>query len=99
MAVTFERARRTVHAALRGTWPASAGTFIVAPWGFEDADSYLVVYGAREWLIDGDHDLAVLDAPVAFVSKEDGSLTFGSELEDAARIGAMLPHGLRPPTP
>jgi hypothetical protein len=97
MTVTFEQARRKVDAALRGTWPKDAGTFIVAPWGFEDAESYLVVYGAREWLIGGDVRLVVLDAPVAFVSKDGGVLTFGSALQDAARIGAMRLHGPRPP--
>ena len=67
--VTVEDAQRVATDVARPSW--DKGTFMIAE-VFEDEDYYAVVFGAREWFIDGDESfIRIGDWPV-FVDKETG---------------------------
>lgn len=89
MAVTFDEARRIVAADAGPGWPK--GTFMVDEAGFEDDEFYLVVYGARESIVDMDLAYTVMDQPVALVNKETGELVYETFLEHMDRFSAMTP--------
>ncbi|TFV76212.1 hypothetical protein E4P40_19085 [Blastococcus sp. CT_GayMR20] len=65
--VTFHQARAFVAAELAAEWPAQLGTFHVLARGYEDAEVFRVIVGAREHLIDGDADFVEFDAPTIIV--------------------------------
>ncbi len=88
--IDFEDARAAVEADVRPRW-AGPGALMVADDGFEDADAFLVVYGAREWLVDEDLSFLLTDPPIPLVSKETGEITWTTYLADADRIDAMTP--------
>jgi len=88
---TYEEAREIVTAYKGDIW--QLGTFIAAPWGYEDADFYLVPYGAREHLIGNDPAFMDMNGVVAFVSKETGELTEFGYWQVADIIAQMTPVG------
>jgi len=90
--VTFERARVIVEAYEAATWRADRdGTLYVAPGGYEDAEGYLVIVGARELLVDGDQDYLTLDDRAVTVEKATGEVFELDALRDAPRLLAMTP--------
>jgi len=91
--VTFQQARDTVDRALRTGWEPDAGTFMVAEYGWQDADAWQVVAGAREALVDGDAAYTRMDAPAYLVSKATGELSMVPLLEVLGRLQAMDPVG------
>jgi hypothetical protein len=91
--VTFDEARAVVDVALRPDWPADAGELVVLPGGREDADSYLVIAGAREYLEHDDPDFARLDAPALLVDKATGDLRPEPVVDVLDRLDAMTPIG------
>lgn len=94
-----ETAARLLTEALAPEWAEDNpdrpfGTLFVAPYGDEDATHYVIPYGAREWLVDGDEDFPVaMDQPAAFVSKTTGAVSFLSVIANLERLGAMTPYG------
>ena len=87
--VTFSEARQFVAAELAPGWPPRLGTFHVSPTGYEDDRAWCVVVGAREWLVDGDHDYTIMDAPSILVDKATGQVEHLSVIEHLDRLGAM----------
>lgn len=95
---TFEEARAIVAAQLAEVWRPEDGTLYVAADGFEDADYWHVVAGAREALIDGDADLVRLDAPAYLVDKSTGEIVLLDVIANFDRLGAMRPVAASPTT-
>lgn len=93
MTISFDQARQIVEDDQVGK-PA-AGTYFVAPWGWKDARSYLVVAGAHEWLIDGNDDfMPPLNGGVAIlVDRSTGTVDRVSYIAEMDRIDAMAPVG------
>lgn len=91
MAVTFEQAREVVELALRSEWPADGGTLVTMPYGWEDAQSWQVVAGAREALVDGDSDFELMDSPAFLVDKETGRLEQAVKIAVLDRLDEMTP--------
>jgi hypothetical protein len=89
--LTFAEARALVAAELAPGWPSRLGTFHVRPTGYEDDRAWLVVVGAREWLVDGDEDFVVFDAPAILVDKRTGRIERLVVIEHLDRLGAMQP--------
>lgn len=96
MSVTFEEARRIADAEMRPTWAPDDGTFVVSPYGWEDATHWRIEAGAREYLVDGDPDFEPLDGPVLLVDKETGALERLPVIPNFDRLGAMRPVGEHP---
>lgn len=90
--ITFDEARQIVKDALGPEW--TWGTLHVPRKGYEDADGYLMTVGAREWLVDGDPHFQRWDAPLTFVDKHTGAITYGDMLTDN-RVPHMTPVGGR----
>lgn len=93
--ITFEQARAKVRALNEPTWEDQnmPGTYMVAEYGWEDADAFLVVDGAKECLVDGDDEYLVMDAPVMFVDKATGTVLEANALEVMDRFLDMTPIG------
>jgi hypothetical protein len=94
--VTFEQARVIVQRALRPGWPADGGTLVTMPYGWEDAQSWQVVAGAAEALIDGDIEFEVMDPPAYLVDKATGRLEMPNQIEVMDRLDDMTPVGTPP---
>lgn len=91
MTVSFEQARELALKANAPAWRdlGNKGDYMVAAWGYEDADAWLVVDGARQLLIDHDYDYSVLDQPLTLIMKATGELFRVQYLEAEDRIDAM----------
>lgn len=87
--IEFEDARRIVADSRAHDWPASHGTFMVADYGFEDSQSWLPTWGAKEWLVDGDPEFMLMDQPVLLVDKQTGELTDLTWRDGLDRIDKM----------
>lgn len=96
--VTFEQAREIVEAEHAPAWRdlGNRGEYMVADYGFEDSVSWLMVEGAREAIEGGDPAFAVLDQPLTFVSKADGTITTADYLDVADLVDAMARVGDHP---
>ncbi len=95
MTTTFEQARAL---ALKKNGPAwrdlgNRGRYMVAEYGYEDADAWLIVDGAAEVLEDGDYSFDVMDQPYTLVMKATGELLHVQYLDAEERIDAMTPVG------
>lgn len=84
----FATAVGLADAALRPSWQGP-GTFFVSPEGFEDATDYLVIVGAREWLIDEVFEFSTLGGPTVFVNKATGEVTLAETIEVFDKTDAM----------
>lgn len=89
--VTFREARQIVEDALRPEWPADGGTLVTLDHGWQDDQSWHVVAGAREALVDGDRDYQVMDQPAYLVDKATGRLDELAMIESLDRLDAMTP--------
>ncbi len=100
MAVTFDDARLIADRECRDRFTemlAGRGTFHVADWGFEDDDSFSMIVGAWEAIVDGDDSYQVFDAPRVLVDKNTGELSEVNYLMNRARLREMTPVGPVPP--
>jgi hypothetical protein len=88
--ITYAEAVETVQLMVGLDWQED-GTFYADPAGFEDAESYLVPIGAREWLVDRDRDFIVADDRVILVDKVSGDITETSYMLVRERIDKMRP--------
>lgn len=98
--LTFEEARAAAIEARAPIWEDddTPGTYMVADYGYEDDEAFLVFEGAKEYLEDGDADFVVWDAPAVFVDKESGTVIESSFLNVIDRVHAMTPvPGHEPP--
>jgi hypothetical protein len=89
--IGFEDARRLVEAVRGPTW--DVGSYMVADWGREDATHWLVISGAREWLVDRDVAYALAGAGCALVDKQSGEIEWVAYVPSTSRIEAMWPTG------
>jgi hypothetical protein len=98
MTTTFEQARELALKANGQAWRdlGNKGEYMVAAYGYEDADAWLLVDGARELLEGGDYDFGVMDQPLTLVMKATGELLHVQYLEAEDRIDAMTPVGTHP---
>jgi hypothetical protein len=96
--ITFEQARAAVAAVNEPAWEDDhmPGTYMVAGYGWEDAGAFLVIDGAKEFLVDGNDEYEVMDAPAVFVDKATGTVMEAVFLEVQDRIMAMAPVGNHP---
>ena len=81
----------TAREYLAATWEDTLGTPYVSPDGYADADDFLVVWGASEYLVDGDSNYALLSGTVLFVSRDTGEIREESFVTNMDKIDAMLP--------
>ncbi|MFV0374578.1 hypothetical protein [Microbacterium sp.] len=88
---SYEAARTAVAVELGPLWGDTPGTFHVAEDGLEDSEGYLVPWGAREWLVDGDPAFTVLGGAITFVDKATGRVRVGIRVNHAKRIATMSP--------
>jgi hypothetical protein len=95
--IGFQDARRLVEAAQQSTW--DQGTYMVADWGREDPTHWLVISGAREWLVGGDEAYAATPGAAALVDKHSGAITWVAYGASSGRIEAMRPVGEGPGRP
>ena len=100
MTTTFEQARDLALKANAAPWRdlGNKGAYMVAAYGFEDDDAWLIVDGAREMLEGGDYGFDVPDQPLTIVLKATGELLRVQYLEAEDRIDAMTPVGKHPET-
>ena len=98
MTTTFEQARKIAYDLNAPAWRdvGNRGEYMVADYGYEDADAWLIVDGARELLEGGDYDFSVLDQPLTLVRKADGGIMQVQYLEAEDMIDAMTPVGKHP---
>ena len=88
---TFDQARETALASERRSWRPGDGMLYAEPAGLEDARGWLVIVGAREWLVDGNSDYARLDDRVVTIDKLTGRVEVINAIDDADRIAVMTP--------
>lgn len=98
MTTTFEQARALALKVNAPAWRdlGNRGEYMVADYGYEDADAWLIVDGARELLEGDDYAYSVMDQPMTIVMKATGELLRVQYLEAEDRIDAMTPVGEHP---
>jgi hypothetical protein len=74
MSISFSQARAAVLARREIDWEGTLGTLYVAPTGYADADDFLVEWGPREWLVDGDPSWVLLNNTATLVSRCTGEV-------------------------
>jgi hypothetical protein len=101
MTFTFEQARAAVKAQNGPAWEDQdmKGTYMVAEYGKEDDELFLVIDGAKEAMVGNDPAYIVMDQPAMFVHKETGVVMEAVFLEVADRIQAMTEVGDWPEEP
>lgn len=96
--ITFERARQVALHRLGPSWDADeCGEYMVADYGYEDDDAWMLIDGGRRYIVDGDPNCALIGKPCTVIDKQTGKISFPSYLEDAERFDAMTPVGKHPP--
>jgi hypothetical protein len=89
MIETYADAMGVVRAEIAPLWGDTRGTFYVSPDGYEDATSYFVPWGAREWLVDHDPSYILLNGSATFVDKITGFVEVTTYIAEIDRIEAM----------
>lgn len=89
MIETYADAMSVVRAEIAPLWGDTRGTFYVSPNGYEDATSYFVPWGAREYLVDGDRSFVLLNGSATFVDKITGFVEVTTYIAELDRIDAM----------
>lgn len=87
--ITFEQARTIAAEKVEPIWNKGMGTLYADTVGYEDDKAYAINVGAEEWIIDGEADFMIMDAPLVIVDKETGSASISTYLEDSQRIDKM----------
>uniref|UniRef100_UPI003F49682B hypothetical protein n=1 Tax=Paenarthrobacter ureafaciens TaxID=37931 RepID=UPI003F49682B len=98
--ISFEQAREIVRALNEPHWitDGAHGTYTVADYGYEDADRFLIMDGAREYLVDGNPDFVLLSSGVNIVDKATGEVLYWSYFDHGDEIDSMTPiPGHEPP--
>lgn len=91
MTTTFEQARELAYQRNAPAWRdlGNRGRYMVAAWGYEDDEAWLIVDGAAELLIDHDYSFDVMDKPLTLVMKATGEILHVQYLDADERIDAM----------
>lgn len=89
--VTFPDAVAAVREHLAATWRATPGTPCVLDEGYEDEEDFLVVWGTREYLVDGDLDYLLLSDTSILVSRETGTVRTESTTSILEKVDRMTP--------
>lgn len=99
--ITFAQARKAVQAVNEPAWEDQdmKGTYMVAEYGKEDDQFFLVIDGAREAMEGDDPEFIVMDQPAMLVDKETGQVFECVFLEVVDRIQAMTEVGEWPEEP
>ena len=87
--ITYAEAAELVFEALKDDW--EYGSLFVDPEGFENEELYLVPYGAREFLVEGDELFVIDGAPVALVNKFTSEISFVAYLSNRELIESLWP--------
>jgi hypothetical protein len=85
--ISYMEATEIVTRELADSW--EPGTFYVDPQGFENGELFMVPYGPREWLVDGDETFLLMDSLIALVNKETGELDLVVYLENQELIESL----------
>lgn len=86
---TFVDAVEAVYALRVADWGVTVGEPYVSSDGREDAEGYLVVWGAREYLLDGNLDYALVNGTVTFVSRATGAIRDELMILNFDKVDAM----------
>lgn len=89
--ITFEQARDRALTAIIANWGDMNATPYVAEQGWEDQDWYLVEYGTREHLVDGDMNFMLLTNLSMFVHKQTGIIETYTTNTIFERLNKMTP--------
>lgn len=89
MALTYADARAAALAYVTERWGDGEGTPYAGADGLEDMSAYLVPYGAKEYLVDGDLGYRITNNVVLLVDKDTGEVRPRIASEVLARIDAM----------
>ena len=93
--VTFEQARQIVADAERPRW---TGDYVVADYGYEDADAFRILSGdPRDLDPATPTEQLTLDVMLRLVDKATGLLTYLAPMEHFERLASMTPIGDVPP--
>ena len=98
--ISFEQAREIIRALNEPNWitDGAHGTYTVADYGYEDAGRFLIMDGAREYLVDRNPDFLLYGFGVNIVDKATGEVLYWSYLDHADEIDSMTPvPGHEPP--
>lgn len=87
--ITYAEAAELVFEALKEGW--EYGSLFVDPDGYENEELYLVPYGAREFLVEGDELFMIDGAPVALVNKFTSEISFVAYLSNRELIESLWP--------
>ena len=87
--ITYSEAAELVFEALKDDW--EYGSLFVDPEGFENEELYLVPYGAKEFLVEGDELFVIEGAPVALVNKFTSEISFVAYLGNRELIESFWP--------
>lgn len=90
--VSFEDARQIVAKARRGA-ERNHGSYMIAAYGYESPQHWLVIDGAREWIVDNDPDFLYLGPGPLLVDKFTGELTELPSLYDFDYVNSFTPVG------
>lgn len=90
--VSFEEARQIVARARRGV-ERDHGSYMIAAYGAESPQHWLIIDGAREWLVDNDPDFLYVGPGPLLVDKFTGELTELPSLYDFDYVNSFTPVG------
>lgn len=96
--ITFDEARKIAYDANLPAWLELGyrGEYMVADYGLEDAEHYVMIDGAREMLVDENYDFDVLDQPVTVIDKQTGDLFVMTYFESEELRAGMKQVGVWP---
>lgn len=92
MALSFEQARQRVDDARRPKWQGP-GEYMVQDYGYENAEQFNIIDGAKEALVDMNPDYLAPDDVVTLVSKKTGAIRTTTYPASADYLDKMTPVG------
>jgi len=92
--LSFSDAQDRVRVAMEAAWEADGfGEFYIAPYGSESLTHWLVIFGAREWIVENDASFMLVGTPITLVSKATSEISRINYLDDMAVVDAMTDVG------
>lgn len=89
--ISFEDARQIVAGARRNV--GTRGNYMIADYGYESSQHWLIIDGARELIVDGDLSYLLIGAGPLLVDKFTGELIELPSLYDFEYINSFTPVG------
>jgi hypothetical protein len=87
--ITFAEAVTSAREYVEARWGATWGTPHVLNKGYQDDDDYLIVWGTREYLVDGDLHSLLFNNTSIFVSRRTGEIREETTTEMFDKIDKM----------